>query len=186
MSNLLHEVRGILANHDKTLGDISWVGCRDFSIPLSRFFELADVYYDSGFGAQHVASDLIVVGDGWHLERNEYDGSEWWEFKTTIERPQEVRDVSSLVDNMWDSLAKNSTKVLVEKGKDYMVNTYGDIMLPVGTDVLVMDVHLPHGYGEIMTISGYYDPQKLGFSDYYLVGYSEEKLVVHFSKVQEA
>jgi hypothetical protein len=25
---------------------------------------------------------IIVVGKDWWLERHEYDGSEWWEFKT--------------------------------------------------------------------------------------------------------
>ena len=29
-----------------------------------------------------VALDLVVVGEGWWLERCDYEGAEWWEFKT--------------------------------------------------------------------------------------------------------
>lgn len=36
---------------------------------------------DEGYGAPEVATDLLVVGADFWLERCEYDGSEWWEFK---------------------------------------------------------------------------------------------------------
>ena len=31
--------------------------------------------------ALEVAEDLVVVGDNWWIERHEYDGNEWWEYK---------------------------------------------------------------------------------------------------------
>ena len=30
----------------------------------------------------------VAVGDNWWLERAEYDGSEWWEFKTIPKEPR--------------------------------------------------------------------------------------------------
>jgi len=34
-----------------------------------------------------IRNDLYVVGEDWWLERGEYDGSEWWEFKRLPECP---------------------------------------------------------------------------------------------------
>lgn len=88
MRNLKEETLKILESHGYSIGDVAWVGSVDYEIPVDRFWELADVEYDSGFGCQEVASDLMVVlDDGSWLERNEYDGSECWEHKKTPERP---------------------------------------------------------------------------------------------------
>jgi len=38
--------------------------------------------YDSGYGSAEIREDLIIVGNGWWLERDEYDGSEWWVYRT--------------------------------------------------------------------------------------------------------
>ena len=46
-----------------------------------NFKEVANVEYDSGFGSPQVAEDLIIMGSDFWLERHEYDGSEWWEYK---------------------------------------------------------------------------------------------------------
>ena len=104
MSNLLNETIEYLEGHGKTISDIKWVGCRDFWIDISQFLELANVEYDDGYGAPEVATDLIVVGDGWWIERHEYDGSEWWEFKTLPQMPMEKRTIRTLVGGCWDSL----------------------------------------------------------------------------------
>jgi len=49
------------------------------------------VEYDSGYGATKVAKDLVIVGEDWWLERCEYNGSEWWEFKTLPVKPKAHR-----------------------------------------------------------------------------------------------
>ena len=41
------------------------------------------IYYDSGYGSAEIREDLTIVGEGWWLERDEYDGSEWWAFCAT-------------------------------------------------------------------------------------------------------
>lgn len=106
MSNLLEETKEALHFLGLTLDDVRWVGCRDFKISMEQFIELADQEYDSGFGGQEVAKDLLVVGDNWWLERHEYDGSEWWEIKRLPQEPEETREIERLISQncMWSSL----------------------------------------------------------------------------------
>ena len=107
--NLKNETLQILNENGKRLEDVRWVGCNDFSIPVPLFWELANQEYDSGFGAQEVAFDLVVVGNDFWLERHEHDGSEWWEFKERPLMPKEVRYVRTLIGRehgpWWSSLA---------------------------------------------------------------------------------
>lgn len=101
MINLLQETKRVLKNYGHTLSDIVWVGCKDYRIEIKQFIELADVIYDDGYGGEEVATDLLVVGTDWWLERHEYDGSEWWEYKTLPQMPQEVKTVNRVVTKGW-------------------------------------------------------------------------------------
>ncbi len=85
MANLLKETDAVLAENGKTFDDLIAVTGHDFQFPVSVFRTLADTDYDSGYGAPEVAEDMVLIGDGFWLERHEYDGSEWWEYK---EMPQ--------------------------------------------------------------------------------------------------
>ncbi|MEN6549031.1 MAG: hypothetical protein ABFE07_23545 [Armatimonadia bacterium] len=85
--NLLKETLESMAPH--TPSEVLWVGGDSFWFTWDEFARVADVEYDSGFGSQKVASDLVVVGDGWWLERTEYDGSEGWALKGQPKRPEE-------------------------------------------------------------------------------------------------
>ena len=70
---------------------------RNFKITKDNFERLATrTEYDSGFGAQEIASDLMIIGEDWWLERFEYDGSEHWEFKQLPLRYLPLREVNSL------------------------------------------------------------------------------------------
>ena len=65
--------------------DIEWVGSKDgkYGMSWDSFKEtFGRIEYDCGYGCQEVAKDLVVVGDGWWLERREYDGAEGWSFKS--------------------------------------------------------------------------------------------------------
>lgn len=88
MENLLKETENILAQNGKTFGDVLWCGTVNEFMSVAKFKELAAISYDDGFGAQEIATDLIVVGKDFWLERHEYDGSEWWEFKTMPVKPK--------------------------------------------------------------------------------------------------
>ena len=61
--------------------DTAWVGSQTF-IRLA-----ADINYDCGYGSAEIDRDLMVAGDGWWLERGEYDGAEWWEYKRNPTQP---------------------------------------------------------------------------------------------------
>ena len=51
------------------------------------FLKALDCEYDSGYGSQELAGCVWLEGGAW-LERGEYDGSEWWEYKTTPKIPK--------------------------------------------------------------------------------------------------
>lgn len=43
-----------------------------------------------------MAQDLIIVGDTWWLERHEYDGCEWFEFKELPSKPEKYLDIKAI------------------------------------------------------------------------------------------
>lgn len=79
--NLYEETIKCLKEHGKSLDDVVAVCGDEFQITKEGFVEYSKVQYDDGYGASEVAIDLLVIGIDFWLERHEYDGSEWWEFK---------------------------------------------------------------------------------------------------------
>lgn len=54
----------------------------EFQFSFKTFEENSKFEYHSGYGGQEIDPSLkIVLNDGSWLERAEYDGAEWWEFK---------------------------------------------------------------------------------------------------------
>lgn len=84
MANLLKETKEILERHGKTFDDILFVGDRTThtKMTMKDFLEHANVEYKNGFGIEEINTELILVGKDFWLERHEYDGSEWWEYKS--------------------------------------------------------------------------------------------------------
>ena len=89
-TNLLEETVEILHKNGKSLSDICFVASSHGATDTGTFVSAADKWYDSGFGGEEVLRDLIVVGKDWWLERHEYDGSEWWEYKELPKMPDNV------------------------------------------------------------------------------------------------
>lgn len=113
MTNLWEETLRELATYGKTFKDVKYVQGSNFGITKENFEKVAkkSKYY-SGFGAAEVAEDLVVVGDNWWIERHEYDGSEWWEYKEKPKQISEIKEVSHLAGGMWNKLAElNETEV---------------------------------------------------------------------------
>lgn len=106
MSNLLKETKEVLKERGKTLEDIEWIGSKDGYIALETFTKLADVQYDSGYGAAEVAQDLTIVGKDFYMTRGEYDGSEWWDYHSMdlFKKPDNELKVNRLIGGMWDNL----------------------------------------------------------------------------------
>ena len=95
MTNLYDETVKVLAINGKKLKDIAFVSGNGHSIPLDNFVEVAKACnYDSGYGQAEIPLDLKIVGRHWWLERHEYDGSEWWEYRTPPVSPDSVRRIA--------------------------------------------------------------------------------------------
>ena len=107
MANLLNETIEDLAKHNKTFDDVIGICGDDFQISIEDFKNLANKEYNDGYGGQEVASDLKIVGEDFWLERHEYDGSEWWEYKSIPNlNVLPMQTVKRVIGGCWDSLAK--------------------------------------------------------------------------------
>lgn len=88
-TNLLSETLEVLTGCDKTPDDVRFVtdGLRSCSFEEFRS-AAANIEYYAGYGRNIISITLMIVGKGWWLERGEYDGSEWWNFKEVPKRPR--------------------------------------------------------------------------------------------------
>jgi hypothetical protein len=90
MRNLLAETVETLQGGGKRAADVAFVGTSCGSLTWAQFAEHAKgVDYDSSYGSVYISMELVVVGDGWWLERFEYDGCEHWSFKSLPNPPTE-------------------------------------------------------------------------------------------------
>jgi len=101
MKNLLEETLAILEKNGKTEKDVVWVGTQTQKTTWDKFQRVANKIYDDGFGAQAVAEEIMVVGKNWWLERHEYDGSEWWEYKELPKEPTETISGDEIEKIVW-------------------------------------------------------------------------------------
>jgi hypothetical protein len=94
--------------YKKAMEDVAYVtvdGERCFK--PERFFErIKGIEYYSGYGHQEINPGLqIVFKDGSFLEREEYDGSEWWHFiapkKLDVELEEFPDDIVIRQDELW-------------------------------------------------------------------------------------
>ena len=110
--NLGNETLNRLHSYGYSINDISWIGSKDMVIPTTNFMSIAfDTNYDNGYGSQEVASNLVVVmKDGSWFDRNEYDGSEWWEFHRCPSRPQQIVCINKLSGIHWPTLESLNEK----------------------------------------------------------------------------
>lgn len=96
MRNLLQETLKKLDEHGLTPDQVQWVGRTDGWFTWEEFAALADQEYESDWGVREIDAGLIVAGDGWWLERREYDGREWWAFCALPVTPAEHRQPETL------------------------------------------------------------------------------------------
>ena len=106
--NLLEEKKEAIERSGHTIEGIIFIGSEGsgHQCTWNEFKKLANRDYDSGYGGQEVAHDLIIVfSDGFKMWRGEYDGSEWWEFSTPFKTPKEKKPITSLfADIGWSAL----------------------------------------------------------------------------------
>lgn len=89
MSNLYEELIETLDENEKKIKDIKWIQVNNKEIDINTFLEISKkINYDAGYGAVKINSSLLIAGENWWLERREYDGSEWFEFKQIPIKPK--------------------------------------------------------------------------------------------------
>lgn len=112
MIRLLRETIDVIHENKKKLEDVLWVGSEDYGyITWVEFAKIADTTeYNNGYGGAEIATDLVVVGKDWWLERHEYDGSEWWEYKSLPVKPELHQRINIKVigNNSWSTLKEKN------------------------------------------------------------------------------
>ena len=86
MINFLEETKQEMKRNGLKYTDIIYIGDKqgDYTCSWEEFQQLANFEYDDGFGWQEIKLDLqIIFTKHRAFIRQEYDGSEWWEFITT-------------------------------------------------------------------------------------------------------
>ena len=107
MSNLKEETLKVLHNHGKRKEDVKYVCGAEFQISLEQFWKLADTEYDSSYGAPEIATDLMLIGDDFYMDRGEYDGSEWWDFNTVPDKTRlPIREITALSVRQYNAICK--------------------------------------------------------------------------------
>lgn len=54
-----------------------------------KFLESINFEYDAGYGTQKITGTIWITDGSWY-ERSEYDGLEWWEYKSTPPIPKQL------------------------------------------------------------------------------------------------
>lgn len=82
MKNLWEEAVKVLDRNGLDFDrDVIQIQTTDGYIERELFKMMAmAINYNNDYGSIKIREDLIILGDGWWLERREYDGLEWWEF----------------------------------------------------------------------------------------------------------
>ena len=93
MPYVYEELLGALEEANKKESDVEWFSLKlepqdtrsdiEFKGESKDFNKIKDMFpeeYSSGFGLQELYGYVVFKDNTW-LERGEYDGSEWWEYK---------------------------------------------------------------------------------------------------------
>ena len=56
-----------------------------------EFLDKLNFEYDAGYGGQELYGIVWLIEEGTWLERGEYDGSEWWDYKRCPQIPNELK-----------------------------------------------------------------------------------------------
>lgn len=108
MPNFYDETINFLEEHGKQQEDVLWVCGNNFQVEPRNFWKAANIEYDSGYGSPEIAMDLMLIGADFWMERREYDGSEWWVYRTAPDvKNLPMRPISTVISNCgYETLAE--------------------------------------------------------------------------------
>ena len=117
MNNLLCETNLMLQAAGLDWRDVKSIQVRNRRISVERFKELANREYDSGYGTRMVDGSLVILlNDGRWMERDEYDGSEWWRL---VSPPQVIESLSdSSISTLFDETCMDDSNGWTGLGPD--------------------------------------------------------------------
>jgi len=141
--NLLQETLEILSEHGKTKDDVLWCGSEAFGyFTWEDFEELANDDYNESYGLQEVVTDLLIVGKDFWLERHEYDGSEWWEYKSFPKKPEryvkpriiigdDIGYMKCTLQELHDKIEKREKRIkeAILMGKERLLEHYKEAVI---------------------------------------------------------
>ena len=102
--NFLEETLDVIKSIGKEEQDVLFIGTKGgkHRVDIAGFKKIANFEYDGGFGAAEIPQDLVVYfKDKTHLERAEYDGSEWWEYRGKLSLAEKYNKISAIPLNSW-------------------------------------------------------------------------------------
>ncbi len=106
--NLLKETIENIEKSGHVINDIIYIGSEKsgYCCDWKEYEVIANIEYDNGFGAQEIASDLIIVfSDGSKMWRHEYDGSECWAYSKPFEMPKDKKKITTVCNGgIWEDL----------------------------------------------------------------------------------
>ena len=82
--NAREELINFIGECNKIIEDIDYLHIYVKGIEITSIEEinkLSNITYNSGYGTQELYGAVVFKDKSW-LERGEYDGSEWWKYKT--------------------------------------------------------------------------------------------------------
>jgi len=71
----------VVEGRNKYDRDYLYLNKKEFD-DLDKLLDYLDFEYNEGYGGQELYGIVVFVDGSW-LERGEYDGAEWWEYKKT-------------------------------------------------------------------------------------------------------
>lgn len=98
MRNLQRETLDAIVRAGKTVEDIAYcsitidVNYKQQELLKGKILDIdkLDFMYENGYGSQKI-NGFIVFNDKTWLERSEYDGSEWWDYRKCPSKPKGVQ-----------------------------------------------------------------------------------------------
>lgn len=99
--NFLDETIKVIKESNHNLNDVMFIGSADgkYRMDIEKFIKKANFTYDNGYGGAEIAKDLIIYfNDHTYIERGEYDGAEWWEYrvKSVFNKTDDYKDFDIL------------------------------------------------------------------------------------------
>lgn len=95
--NLYEELKYTIKRNKRKMSDIQWVGNRKYKVNLEDFLKMAqETYYTQGYSDLQFPEDLIVRGEDFWVEVDDYDGSLSLEFKLIPTEPKRELKLESL------------------------------------------------------------------------------------------